>query len=318
VASRAKRIFHIPRNFPIERKVSLRLRPKVAVPGEGRLRRARKNPRLLDHGAAVDRMAGAMKRLPYYKMYPADCDADEHFRLMTFEQRGLYWTLLNHAWLNDGLPTAIDDIRDLCRLHQTDFERMWERVSKCFEIVDGRFRNRRQEKERAEVRSKSEQSADAARKMHARKSSVHASAERPQDSRMADAVPRAYESVSEPDSEDFSKSENQEVAVVDRQLEELLFLFAALGRGMTVADRMRCENEWKALELPDRIAAARHARASLTEWQTRPTEKIAQPWNYLRERHWERAAPRLLAQSRPPTRSEEAHERAANAFREGA
>jgi len=268
-------------------------------------------------------MAGPMKKLPYFKMYPADCDSDEHFRLMSFEQRGLYWTLLNHAWQNDGLPLSVDDIRDLCRLSQGDFDRMWERVSKCFEIVDGRFRNRRQEKERAEVRSKSEQSADAARKMHARKPSAHASAESPQDSRGADAVPRAYESVSEPDSEDFSKSENQEapkteVAVVDRQLEELLFMFAALGRGMTVGDRIRCENEWKALELPDRIAAARHARASLPEWQTRPTDKIAQPWNYLRERHWERAAPRLLTQSRPPTRSEDAHERAAKAFMEGA
>lgn len=264
-----------------------------------------------------------MKKLPYFKMYPADCDSDEHFRLMSFEQRGLYWTLLNHAWQNDGLPLSVDDIRDLCRLSQGDFDRMWERVSKCFEIVDGRFRNRRQEKERAEVRSKSEQSADAARQMHARKPSAHASAERPQDSRGADAVPRAYESVSEPDSEDFSKSENQEapkteVAVVDRQLEELLFMFAALGRGMTVGDRIRCENEWKALELPDRVAAARHARASLPEWQTRPTEKIAQPWNYLRERHWERATPRLLTQVRTQTRSEEAHERAANAFREGA
>jgi len=264
-----------------------------------------------------------MKRLPYYKMYPADCDADEHFRLMTFEQRGQYWTLLNHAWLNDGLPPAVDDIRDLCRLPQADFDRMWERVSKCFELIDGRLRNRRQERERAEVRSKSEQSADAARKMHARKPSAHASAECPQDPHTADAVPRAYESVSESGSEDLSKSENQEgpkteVVMVDRQLEELLFMFAALGRGMTVGDRIRCENEWKALELPDRIAADRHARASLPEWRTRPTDKIAQPWNYLRERHWERAAPRLLAQTRAPSRSEEAQTRAAKSFMEEA
>jgi uncharacterized protein YdaU (DUF1376 family) len=261
-------------------------------------------------------------KLPWYKTYPADCDSDENFRLMTFGQRGLYWTLLNHAWLNDGLPPAVDDIRDLCRLPQADFNRMWERVSKCFEMIDGRFRNRRQEQERSEARSKSEQSADAARKMHARKPSAHASAERPQDSRRADAVPHAYESVSESASEDFSKSENQEtpkteVAVVNSAaLEDLLGMFIALGRGMTGSDRMRCENEWNALALLDQMRAVQHARASLPEWRTRPTDKIAQPWNYLRERHWERAAPRLLTQSRPPTRSEEAQARAAKAFME--
>jgi uncharacterized protein YdaU (DUF1376 family) len=272
---------------------------------------------------------GEVKKLPYFKMYPADADTDEHFRLMTFEQRGLYWTLLNHAWLNDGLPASVDDIRDLCRLAQPEFDRMWERVSKCFEVVDGRLRNRRQEKERAEVRSKSEQSADAARKMHERKASAgadaHASAERPQDFRRADAVPRAYDSVSESAFEvDFNKSENQEGSkpetVTDDQtaFEELLGMFLALGRGMTVADRIRCENEWKALAFHDKLRAVRHVRASLAEWRTRPTEKIAQPWNYLREHHWERAAPRLLIQTRPPTRAEEAHERAAKAFMEQA
>ncbi len=101
-------------------------------------------------------------------------------------------------------------------------------------------------------------------------------------------------------------------------LEELLGMFIALGRGLTVSDRMRCENEWNALALADQMRAVHHVRTSLPEWQTRPTGKIAQPWNYLRERHWEREAPRLLTQSRPSTRSEEAHERAAKAFMEGA
>ncbi len=43
-----------------------------------------------------------MKKLPFYKMYPADAEMDENFRLMTLEQRGMYWTLLNHS----GLTTA--------------------------------------------------------------------------------------------------------------------------------------------------------------------------------------------------------------------
>jgi uncharacterized protein YdaU (DUF1376 family) len=95
-----------------------------------------------------------VKRLPYFKMYPADADTDENFRLMSFEERGLYWTLLNHCWLNDGLPDSPADIRGLFRVPQKDFDRIWPRVSKCFDVVDGRLRNRRQEKERKEAREK--------------------------------------------------------------------------------------------------------------------------------------------------------------------
>ena len=102
--------------------------------------------------------------LPFYKMYPADADTDENFRLMTFEQRGMYWTLLNHSWLNNGLPSDLTDLRDLCRMPQEDFERCWFRVSRCFELVDNRLRNPRQEVERVVAKTKSECNTNAVRK----------------------------------------------------------------------------------------------------------------------------------------------------------
>jgi hypothetical protein len=98
-------------------------------------------------------------------------------------------------------------------------------------------------------------------------------------------------------------------------LENLLGLFIALGRGIGNPDRVRCENHWKGLTVAERIRAHDFALASRGEWQTRPTNKIPQPWNFLGEKHWERAAPRLLPQTREPSKSEDAQKRAAERFR---
>ena len=98
-------------------------------------------------------------------------------------------------------------------------------------------------------------------------------------------------------------------------LENLLGLFIALGRGMGNPDRVRCENHWKGLTVAERIRAHDFAIASRAEWQTRPTNKIPQPWNFLSEKHWERAAPRLLPQTREPSKSEDTQKRAAERFR---
>lgn len=135
---------------------------------------------------------GELKKLPFYKMYPADAEVDENFRLMSFESRGVYWTLLNHSWINDGLPESIEDIRELLRMAEKDFSRVWVRVSKCFEVVDGRHRNRRQEVERFEVRSKSEKATDAVRTRYERSTNV---------GRHAGARALTSDSVSESDSQ---------------------------------------------------------------------------------------------------------------------
>ena len=130
---------------------------------------------------------------------------------------------------------------------------------------------------------------------------------------------RAQAPASASASEDFIKESGSEIsntADLD-EMESLLGLFIALGRGLTIGDRTTCTNEWLALEQGQRISAYRFAMQQAPEWRTRETKMIPQPWNYLRERHWERAAPRVLQRTKPATRSEEAHERAANAFREG-
>ena len=145
-------------------------------------------------------------------MYPADAEVDENFRLMSMEARGLYWTLLNHAWINDGLPESLDDIRELVRLSQKDFERLWVRVSRCFESVDGRHRNRRQEVERSEVRTKSESATKSVRTRYERTVNVPIR-----------AIARALTSVSVSDSDSDSEDSKKESGKDFRRIQERWF-----------------------------------------------------------------------------------------------
>ena len=92
------------------------------------------------------------KQLPYYKMYPADADSDERFRLMNMEERGLYWTLLNHAWINDGIPFETDKLARLVGISEDLFKQLWRIVGECFYLDGVRLRNKRQEAERVQAR----------------------------------------------------------------------------------------------------------------------------------------------------------------------
>lgn len=138
------------------------------------------------------------KKLPFYKMYPADAETDENFRLMNCEQRGMYWTLLNYSWMNEGLPEELEDLRELVRMSPEEFSRSWPKVSRCFIKRRGRLVNQRQENERDNVRTQSERNAQSARARYGS-----------QDVRSANAPIRASESVSGSDSvfEDTSSEE---------------------------------------------------------------------------------------------------------------
>lgn len=97
-----------------------------------------------------------MKRLPYYKMYPQDFDCDEKVRLLNMKEAGLFLFALNHAWVNDGLPSEPEEIARVLRVPMRDFLNSWPRVSAMFAAdCCGRLRNKRQEAERIEAEHKS-------------------------------------------------------------------------------------------------------------------------------------------------------------------
>jgi hypothetical protein len=44
-----------------------------------------------------------LKPQPYYPNYSANLIANNHYRLMSLEERGLLWTMYNDYWVNHGL-----------------------------------------------------------------------------------------------------------------------------------------------------------------------------------------------------------------------
>jgi uncharacterized protein YdaU (DUF1376 family) len=108
-----------------------------------------------------------VKQLPYYKFYPADAESDERFKFMSLEERGLYWTLLNHSWVNDGIPFETLRLSRLCGISEDHFKTLWKVVGECFYLDNGRLRNKRLEEERAKAKKTSEARSENGKKGNA-------------------------------------------------------------------------------------------------------------------------------------------------------
>jgi uncharacterized protein YdaU (DUF1376 family) len=133
-------------------------------------------------------------------MYPQDFDCDENVRMMEDCELGMFLRLLNHSWINDGLPSDLESLRRVFRYTKEDFDQRWPIVAKCFEVFpDGRLRNPRQEQERSKAVEKTKQAKDAAASKW--KNRQDADAMRTHNGRKADAMPRAYDSDSDIDSD---------------------------------------------------------------------------------------------------------------------
>jgi uncharacterized protein YdaU (DUF1376 family) len=108
--------------------------------------------------------------LPYYPMFAKDFDASEKVRFMNWAERGLYITLLNHSWLNDGLPIDPEHIRRICGADRDEFAQMWTQVERCFPVAnDGRRRNPRQEEERVKASAQHAKRSENGRKGNAKR-----------------------------------------------------------------------------------------------------------------------------------------------------
>lgn len=72
-------------------------------------------------------------------------------RAMSLEQRGAYADLLSYAWLHNGIPSDLDEVRDLLAVSHETFDRIWSRVGRCWSPAKddaSRLVNERQEHER--------------------------------------------------------------------------------------------------------------------------------------------------------------------------
>ncbi len=76
---------------------------------------------------------------PAFQFYPRDYLSDAKTRAMTFKQRGMYWDLVSHCWLEQGLP---EDPLEIARIlgivtPQRFVTNDWPVISRCFRLVPG-------------------------------------------------------------------------------------------------------------------------------------------------------------------------------------
>lgn len=77
-----------------------------------------------------------MVKRPAYQWYPADADSDEVFKLMTYEQEGIYRRLLDHQWIEGSIPADPNLIAALLPKIPKD------RFLEAWPLISGKFRPR--------------------------------------------------------------------------------------------------------------------------------------------------------------------------------
>lgn len=102
------------------------------------------------------RHRGATKS-PAYQWFPKDALTDQAMLRMSNEVEGLYRRLLDHAWLEDGLPSDAEQIFPLSKCGtRRKFDQLWMQIAPLLPTgSDGRRRSPRQEQERKKQRKNS-------------------------------------------------------------------------------------------------------------------------------------------------------------------
>lgn len=107
-----------------------------------------------------------MSKSPAYQCYPKDLLSDLRCVALPNNQYGMYRKLLDHCWLENGLP---DDPAVLAKAvgepARVFAEKHWPVLRPFFDVrADGRLTQKRQEEEREKQRKWSEKSAEGGRK----------------------------------------------------------------------------------------------------------------------------------------------------------
>lgn len=93
--------------------------------------------------------------LEWFPAYPEKWLLSNQVRLMTYEQRGVYWELLNMEWRDGSIPSNLEDLSLLLHLPLDRFEVIWKRVGPLFtEVCAGHLQNEWLETIRAEQLTK--------------------------------------------------------------------------------------------------------------------------------------------------------------------
>lgn len=113
-----------------------------------------------------------MKTHPYFRWFPERVQANEFYRKLTNEELGFYFRCLEHAWLNNGLPTDLNHLAKLLGQNPKTVRRIWRSLADHWSIKNGRFVDPSQEIERNLLIERSKAATNAVRKRYENSTNV--------------------------------------------------------------------------------------------------------------------------------------------------
>ena len=91
----------------------------------------------------------AKEESPAFQFYPKDYLSDLKTRAMSYKERGMYWELCSHIWLEKLLPAEPQALARILGVPLSEFKKHWPALQSCFRVVDdGRLEHPRLEIER--------------------------------------------------------------------------------------------------------------------------------------------------------------------------
>ena len=104
------------------------------------------------------------EKSPAYQWYPKDILTDKRVIPMSNETENMYRRLLDYAWLEDGLDNNLALMASYAKLpgKVEKFKKFWKEIKKCWYLDGEKWRNSRQELERAKQKLFSEKQRKAA------------------------------------------------------------------------------------------------------------------------------------------------------------
>lgn len=110
--------------------------------------------------------------------YPKDIITDKRVIAMTLVEEAVYRRLLDFAWIENGLDNDMALLAYYAKLNgqPSHFLEVWKIVKKCFFLRRGKWRNKRQEKERKKQKLYSDKQRNAAKHRWDKDKEHHATA----------------------------------------------------------------------------------------------------------------------------------------------
>jgi len=104
----------------------------------------------------------AKEKAPAFQFYPRDWLSDINVRAMTHEERGMYWDLCAHEWLEGRLPDNPEEIARILDVTPEELAPHWDRIRSCFETTRaGYLVHPRLKRERKKQRERKKKQSDS-------------------------------------------------------------------------------------------------------------------------------------------------------------